>query len=91
MKEKAESWSRKSEVKKRARTTEFHWCMPSTASCSAPSGPRSASCGPKSATSIDTYTVCSAQPSVIESSERKTVSSSAVDDPSWKLVLRSSR
>ena len=32
MKEKAESWSKKREVKKRARTTEFHACIPSTAS-----------------------------------------------------------
>ena len=37
MKEKAESWSRKREVKKRASTTEFHLCIPSTASWREPS------------------------------------------------------
>ena len=36
MKEKAESCSRVREVKKRASTTEFHACIPSTASCREP-------------------------------------------------------
>ena len=49
---------------------EVYDLFPSTASCSDPSGPRSASCGPKRATSVEVKTVCSAVPMVMERRDR---------------------
>ena len=73
------------------RTADVHACIPFTASCSAPSPPRSASDGPSIATSIAMSTVCSPQPIAIVSSEVNTTSSSESPSESCHECCRSTR